>query len=130
MHIRFFCLLLLMSGLALDVHAAPKVQCEFAGQTFSLGATVCECPSLKGDGGFATGGQARIVSRRLTCNKAGEWVAKESVCLDLAYERTAGVAMGDFDKYTKLYCPGIKPDAADETDGSFASLSRLQRLSR
>jgi hypothetical protein len=46
--------------------------CEYAGQTFGPGATICECPNLRVVRG--AGGRGEITSRRLACSKDQTWV--------------------------------------------------------
>src|SRR5262249_55025886 len=53
--------------------------CEYAGQTFSPGATICECPNLRVVRG--AGGRGEITSRRLACSKDQTWVNTNSLCL-------------------------------------------------
>ena len=92
-------------GIICLLPVSAQAKCEYASQSYGTGSTICECPSLKGPGGTATGGDAKITSRRLTCSKDGRWESANSFCLDLDYERTAGVAVGDFPKFQNLYCP-------------------------
>lgn len=54
--------------------------CDYAGQSYSAGATVCECPSLVGEGGLASGGAAKVTSRRLACSAEGWKSADKHVC--------------------------------------------------
>jgi hypothetical protein len=95
--------------------SAQRAMCTIAGQEFSVGATVCECPSLSGEGGLATGGKAQITSRRLTCTSKGEWISTNSNCLDISYAASSGAARGDLPKLHSLYCPRIV-NIADDTE--------------
>jgi len=49
--------------------AASAQTCEYAGQTFSLGSTVCECPNLRILRSANSAGRGEITSRRLACGK-------------------------------------------------------------
>jgi hypothetical protein len=75
-------------------------QCVYAGKVYSAGGTVCECPSLTGDG---HSGDARITSRRLVCNKT-VWQPDNTMCLELNYKGVSWSAEEDFPKYHKLFC--------------------------
>ena len=90
-------------GLSSIAHAAD---CEYAGQSFTLGATICECPSLTGEGGLASGGSAHLTSRRLVCKPSG-WASADSLCVDLSYASSSGVARDDLDKLNNQYCPRL-----------------------
>ena len=61
--------------------AASAQTCEYAGQTFSLGSTVCECPNLRIVRSAASAGRGEITSRRLACGKDQTWVNTNSLCL-------------------------------------------------
>ncbi len=104
---RFSCLLPLParhSARALIASAAFAVdaECVHAGKSYSSGATICECPSMSGDGWHGTGKGAKITSRRLVCNKT--WQPDNTMCLDLDYAGNAHSALEDFPKYHRLYC--------------------------
>jgi hypothetical protein len=76
--------LLTLSFALFEFGATASAQtCEYAGQTFSLGATVCECPTLR-LGRTASGGRGEIMSRRLACSKDQAWVNTNTLCL-IAY---------------------------------------------
>jgi hypothetical protein len=60
---------------------ASAQTCEYAGQTFSLGSTVCECPNLRIVRSANSAGRGEITSRRLTCSKGQSWVNTNSLCL-------------------------------------------------
>jgi hypothetical protein len=76
--------LLTLSLALFEFGATASAQtCEYAGQTFSLGATVCECPTLR-LARTASGGRGEITSRRLTCSKDQAWVNTNTLCL-IAY---------------------------------------------
>ncbi|MGY3615941.1 hypothetical protein ACVJGD_002137 [Bradyrhizobium sp. USDA 10063] len=79
---------------------ADEGQCIYAGKVYTAGGTVCECPSMTGDG---YQGDAKITSRRLVCNKTG-WQPDNTMCLELNYKGTSSFAEGDLPKYHKLYC--------------------------
>jgi hypothetical protein len=82
--------------------ATAQTHCAYAGELFSVGSTICECPSLKGDGGLATGGHAQISSRRLACEEHGNWVKDNSFCVETTYDGSAGLASDDFAKYNTI----------------------------
>ncbi len=111
---------------------ASAQTCEYAGQTFSLGATICECPSLRvvrADGG----GRGEITSRRLACSKDEEWVNTNTLCL-IAYTwpRNAEEA---FKKFHATYCPRVPVNhaelqkaIAEETEKFFGAAGKSQAL--
>ena len=73
--------LTLICVLALCGATASAQTCEYAGQTFSLGSTVCECPNLRIVRSANSAGRGEITSRRLTCSKDQSWVNTNSLCL-------------------------------------------------
>jgi hypothetical protein len=78
--------------------------CKHASLEYSVGATICECPSLKAAGGIATGGPpSSVTSRRLVC-KTGVWVPDTANCVELSYSGS-GHAAGDHKKLHEMYCP-------------------------
>ena len=86
--------------------------CDYAGQSYSTGATVCECPSLVGEGGFLTGGDARVTSRRVVCSSEG-WKSTDSMCFDVKYKGTSASGHADFDRLTAQYCPRLPVNFAE-----------------
>ncbi|MEY9415105.1 hypothetical protein ABIF69_001547 [Bradyrhizobium japonicum] len=80
--------------------------CDYAGQSYSAGATVCECPSLVGEGGFATGGDAQVTSRRMVCSSEG-WKSADSMCFDAKYKSSSASGHDDFNKLNAQYCPRL-----------------------
>jgi hypothetical protein len=111
---------------------APIQTCEYAGQTFSLGATVCECPSLRIVRG-ASGGRGEITSRRLACSKDQGWVNTNTSCL-IAYT-WPGDAEEAFKKFHATYCPRLPVNHAElqkaiteETERFFTAAPRSQAL--
>src|SRR5215471_6443696 len=60
---------------------ASAQTCEYAGQTFSPGSTVCECPNLRIVRSANSAGRGEITSKRLTCGKDQTWVNTNSLCL-------------------------------------------------
>jgi hypothetical protein len=125
----------LLAFQCISAQARPQAQCEYAGQTFSVGATICECPSLKGDGGRGSGGEAKITSRRMVCSVDRRWTSADSLCLDLEYPRSAAIAVEDLPKYHNLYCPRlpinhteIEKAISQETDKFFTSASKSQAV--
>ena len=95
--------------------AATSAQtCEYAGQTFSAGATIRECPNLRVVRN-ANGGRGEITSRRLACKP--------------------GNAEEAFKKFHATYCPRlpvnhveIQKAVADETEKFFSTATRSQAL--
>ncbi|HEY7661916.1 MAG TPA: hypothetical protein VH934_02210 [Xanthobacteraceae bacterium] len=112
--------------------AAAAQTCEYAGQTFSAGATICECPTLRlvrNSGG----GRGEITSRRLACSKDQGWVKTETLCL-VAYT-WPDRAEAAFRKFHATYCPRLPVNHAEieralgeETEKFFATASRSQAL--
>jgi hypothetical protein len=90
--------LLTLSFALFEFGATASAQtCEYAGQTFSLGATVCECPTLR-LARTASGGRGEIMSRRLACSKDQAWVNTNTLCL-IAYTWPGQVAsLADIDR--------------------------------
>ncbi len=112
--------------------AASGQTCEYAGQTFSPGATICECPSLR-VARNSSGGRGEITSRRLACSKDQEWVRTDTLCL-VAYT-WPGNAEEAFKKFQASYCPRLPVNHAEmqkalsqETDKFFTTASRSQAL--
>jgi hypothetical protein len=105
--------------------------CEYADQTFSPGATICECPNLRVVRG--TGGRGEITSRRLACSKDQTWVNTNSLCL-IAYT-SADHAEDAFRKFQVSYCPRLPVNHAEllkaiteETEKFFTLAPRSQVL--
>jgi len=48
--------------------------CEYAGYTFSLGATLCECPNLRIVRSADRVGRGEITSRRLACSQDHQYL--------------------------------------------------------
>jgi hypothetical protein len=112
--------------------ATSAQTCEFAGQTFSLGATICECPNLRVVRN-ANGGRGEITSRRLACSKDQGWVNTNTLCL-IAYT-WPGNAEDAFKKFHATYCPRLPVNHAElqkaiteETEKFFAAAPRSQAL--
>src|SRR5262249_6075673 len=90
---------------------ASAQTCEYAGQTFSLGSTVCECPNLRIVRSAASAGRGEITSRRLACGKDQTWVNTNSLCL-VAYT-SADHAENAFRKFQVMYCPRLPVNRAE-----------------
>jgi hypothetical protein len=112
---------------------ASAQTCEYAGQTFSLGSTVCECPNLRIVRSAATPGRGEITSRRLACSKDQSWVNTNTLCL-IAYT-SADHAESAFKKFQTSYCPRLPINHAEllkaiteETDKFFSLAPRSQVL--
>jgi hypothetical protein len=86
--------------------ALSLTTCDYAGQSYSAGATVCECPSLIGEGGLASGGAAKVTSRRLVCSSEG-WKSADNMCVDLKYATSSASARDDLDRLNQQYCPRL-----------------------
>jgi hypothetical protein len=103
-------LLMLIFVLLQSGRPALAQLCEYAGQTFSPGATICECPNLR-IVRSATGGRGEITSRRLSCSKNQTWVSTNSLCL-IAYT-SADHAQDAFRKFQVSYCPRFPVNHAE-----------------
>jgi len=125
-------LLMLIFVLLQSGRLALAQLCEYAGQTFSPGATICECPNLR-IVRSATGGRGEITSRRLSCSKNQTWVSTNSLCL-IAYT-SADHAQDAFRKFQVSYCPRFPVNHAEllkaiseETEKFFRTAPRSQVL--
>jgi hypothetical protein len=92
---------------------ASAQTCDYAGQTFSPGATICECPSLRVIRN-AGGGRGEITSRRLACSENERWVNANSLCL-IAYTWPEK-AEEAFRKFHAAYCPHAPVGHAETRD--------------
>jgi hypothetical protein len=124
-------LLTLIFALFQSGGTASAQTCEHAGQTFSPGATICECPNLRVVRG--AGGRGEITSRRLACSKDQTWVNTNSLCL-IAYT-SADHAEDAFRKFQVSYCPRLPVNHAEllkavteETEKFFTMAPRSQVL--
>ena len=125
-------LLMLIFVLLQSGRPALAQLCEYAGQTFSPGATICECPNLR-IVRSATGGRGEITSRRLACSKEQTWVNTNELCL-VAYT-SADQAESAFRKFQAQYCPRLALNHAElqralaqETERFFSGAPRSQVL--
>jgi hypothetical protein len=112
--------------------SASAQTCEYRGQIFSFGATVCECPQLRISRGDS-GGRGEITSRRLTCSKDQGWVNTNTLCL-IAYT-WPGQAEEAFRKFHATHCPRLPVNHAElqkavseETEKFFSTAPRSQAL--
>lgn len=112
---------------------ASAQTCEYAGQTFSAGATICECPTLRVVRN-SNGGRGEITSRRLACSKDEGWVRTDTLCL-IAYT-WPDRAEAAFKKFQATYCPRLPVNHAEiqkaldqDTEKFFATASRSRALS-
>jgi hypothetical protein len=125
--------LTLMFVLLASAATASAQTCEYAGQTFSPGATICECPNLRVVRSAASVGRGEITSRRLACSKDQGWVSTNTLCL-VAY--TSGAhAEAAFKKFQATYCPLLPVNHAEllkavseETEKFFTTAPRSQVL--
>lgn len=99
-------ILAVASVVTIPTTALSLPTCDYAGQSYSAGATVCECPSLVGEGGLASGGAAKVTSRRLACSAEG-WKSADSMCVDLKYATSSASGRDDLDKLNQQYCPRL-----------------------
>lgn len=104
---------------------AQQDACRNAGMEYSNGATMCECPSLVGAAGHATGGSAKVVSRRLEC-KNGDWVASDMNCVELNYATSSANAPGEHQRLHTMYCP--RAGIAEDPEKFFEKASPSQGL--
>jgi hypothetical protein len=116
------------AAMMLGAHSAYALEpgqyppCKQAGLEYTDGATICECPSLKAEVGYATGGPSgSVVSRRLQCQK-GSWVATDAKCADLT-----GASQHLPDEHRKLhemYCP--RQNTAEELSSTMTKATPTQ----
>jgi hypothetical protein len=93
--------------------------CKQAGLEYTEGATICECPSLKTEVGYATGGPSgSVVSRRLQCQK-GSWVATDAKCADVT--GAAAYMTDEHRKLYDLYCP--RQNTAEELSSTITKVT-------
>ena len=88
---------------ATTVATSAQKSCEYAGQTYSVGATICECPSVKGENIDWQGDHSHITSRRLICNPAQIWEDSKTLCIDISTSNTSTL----YDKYREYFCPRV-----------------------
>jgi hypothetical protein len=99
--------LMILTSVA-SAEVAPK--CDYAGQSYSVGATVCECPGLKAENLNWTGETASIFSRRLACNPQGAWEDYKSPCIDT---KMGADALKTYNRWMDQYCPRLPVNAAE-----------------
>jgi hypothetical protein len=107
--------LIVLAGVAAaGVTAANAVEaCKNAGVEYTEGATICECPTVKGEAGHATGGpMGSVTSRRLVC-KAGSWQFAGTNCAEVT--AGAGYIFAEHKKFQEMYCP--RPGFAEQANG-------------
>ena len=96
--------LILVTLLSSVASAEDEKSCVYAGHTFSVGATLCECPSLQAENLNWTGEKARISNRRLVCNGQAAWEDSKQMCIDT----TMGAStLETFNRWMDQYCPRI-----------------------
>jgi hypothetical protein len=120
--------LMLIASFLLGASVTAEAQqtiCKNAGQDFGVGASICECPTLTGQGRTGGGGRSQILSRRLVCDKNSEWsAAVDNPCI--AIEESANSAAEDFLKFNQMYCP--RPATAEQTERTFETAPNVQVL--
>jgi hypothetical protein len=107
--------------------------CDYAGYSFSFGATLCGCPNLRIVRSADSVGRGEITSRRLACSQDQTWVNTNTLCL-VAYT-SADQAESAFRKYQAQYCPRVPVNhaelqraIAEETEKFLSGASRSQVL--
>jgi hypothetical protein len=53
--------------------ANAQKTCDYAGQSYSVGASICECPGVKAENVDWEHDNSHIISRWLTCNAEQVW---------------------------------------------------------
>src|SRR5262249_16551721 len=110
---------------------ASAQTCQYAGQTFSLGSTVCECPNLRILRSANSAGRGEITSTRLTFTKTPSSVNTNSICL--VTSTSADHPEYAFRKLQAIYCPRLHINHAEllkaiseETEKFFSLAPRSQ----
>ena len=96
--------------LAVSTPAFAQRACDYAGQAYSVGATVCECPGLKAENLSWTKEGGHITSRRLVCSAQHTWEDSKTLCLDVQ------MVIGAERLYTQTmnhFCPRLPVNTAD-----------------
>jgi hypothetical protein len=109
-----------------SIAEAQQTMCRNLGQEYGVGTSICECPSLIGDGRTGSGGRTRIISRRLICDRSGEWRPVENSCVDIV--SSGHVAAEDFPKFHEMYCPRLAAMSVEQTEKMFESAPSIQVL--
>ena len=110
--------LILAASLTLLAPAAPSwaqnpaagKTCDYAGQAFSIGATVCECPGLQAENLNWTGEKGHITSRRLVCGPQLNWDDTKTMCIDANMITTTAETYG---RLVDQYCPRLPVNFAE-----------------
>jgi hypothetical protein len=105
---RYLTALAFLVGLPMP--ALAQSSCDYAGQAFSVGATVCECPGLKAENLNWQRETGHITSRRLVCGKDLVWEDTKTMCID------AQMTTHTEETYTGLvnqYCPRLPVNFAE-----------------
>jgi hypothetical protein len=89
--------------------AAGKT-CDYAGQAFSVGATVCECPGLQAEQLNWTGEKAYISSRRLVCGADATWQDTKTMCIDA---KMGASGLETYNRWVDQYCPRLPVNYAE-----------------
>ena len=109
------------SAYALEPGQFPR--CKFAGLEYTGGATICECPSLKAEAGYASGGPpGSVASRRLQC-KEGIWVATDVKCAEVSGRSEYMIT--EHRKLYNLFCPA---NSVEKTNSIIARASRSEGI--
>ncbi|NVJ64773.1 MAG: hypothetical protein HWD84_11185 [Flavobacteriaceae bacterium] len=85
--------------------------CIYAGQAYSIGSTICECPSVSNVSlGLATGGGGKITIQRLECKYSRSidlpthWSKTDRPCFEGEGATSSG-AVEFFERNLKQFCP-------------------------
>jgi hypothetical protein len=84
--------------------------CDYAGQAFSVGATVCECPGLEAENLNWQKERGHITSRRLVCGPQLTWDNTKTMCIDVKMETTTAETYG---RWVDQYCPRLPVNFAE-----------------
>ena len=84
--------------------SATEKVCDYAGQAFSIGATVCECPGLQAENLNWEREKGHITSRRLVCGAQLSWEDTKTMCIDATMETTTAETYG---RLVDQYCPRL-----------------------
>jgi hypothetical protein len=96
--------------LGMTTQAIAQKTCDYAGQSYSVGATICECPGLKAENLNWQREQGHITSRRLACSPGQTWTDTNTMCLDA--QMTTGTEK-TYAQYIAHYCPRLPINFAE-----------------
>ncbi len=90
--------------------ASAQAACDYAGQAYSVGATVCECPGIKAENLNWQREQGQITSRRLVCSPGGTWDDAKTMCVDISLNTTTAET---YNRLVEQYCPRLPVNYAE-----------------